>query len=84
MKNRTIKEYSKYNSLERTDELVDSQTRQRDYYIADTSLREVWVYLTPEKNWYLMENSGKNIEYSELICRSNFSFLKGGSSRRNN
>ena len=27
-----------------------------------------------------MENSGKNIEYSELICRSNFSFLKGGSS----
>ncbi len=26
-----------------------------------------------------MENSGKNIEYSELICRSNFSFLKGGS-----
>tara|TARA_B100000575_G_C23140766_1_gene663767 strand:- start:97 stop:3357 length:3261 start_codon:yes stop_codon:yes gene_type:complete len=27
-----------------------------------------------------MENSGKNIEYSELICRSNFSFLKSGSS----
>lgn len=27
-----------------------------------------------------MENSGKKIEYSELICRSNFSFLKGGSS----
>ena len=27
---------------------------KRDYYIADTiSCARVWIYLTPEKNWYL-------------------------------
>ena len=44
-----------HNSLERIEtNWWTAKPVKRDYYIADTiSCERVWIYLTPEKNWYL-------------------------------
>ena len=44
-----------HNSLERIEtNWWTANPVKRDYYIADTiSCERVWIYLTPEKNWYL-------------------------------
>ena len=48
-------EYPIYDNLERIEtNWWTTKPVKRDYYTADTSTCErIWIYLTPEKNWYL-------------------------------